>query len=531
MIKVSMSWSRLVREVSAGGAFWLLAAGAAGTAQAQLAAGEATDQLVLSNWAGNLPQVTDLTFLSDGRAVVVTKLGKISVLAADGTVIKDVAYTFPSLDTGSEKGVLGVVRDDADNVYIYASTGTTNADKHRIYKGRVGADGTLTLGAMTIEGGGLEGPANHDGGGLEIYKGQLYVSVGDTGFNSTPPTNKYGACLNKPNGKILRLNLDGSVPTDNPLATVAMATSCESETGGTYGMAAPDKRIYAWGFRNPWRFWTDAETGLMWIGDVGEGTEEEVSVGGKGSNHGWPFNEGKVNYPNPLGGLKDCKDMVPPTDCVAPQFSYQHGGPIKEASVTGGLIPPKGCGWGTFEGRYFFGDYNRNVVWTLDVAADRKSAVAGSNKTAIDVPAPVSFRMGPGGAMYIASHSSGIVKKLVPKTVPAGCAVNAGPGGDGGVVADGGGAGGAGGVPGGSGAGGVPGSRTGGSPGADVGAGTGGAGGGGSDGCSCALGAAHRGGGTGAGAFMLALAAVVARRARRRHKNPSPQVDRSRAFP
>ena len=49
---------------------------------------------------------------------------------------------------------------------------------------------------------GLEGPANHDGGGMAIYRNQLYISVGDTGANATPPLNKYGTCLNKPNGKM-----------------------------------------------------------------------------------------------------------------------------------------------------------------------------------------------------------------------------------------------------------------------------------------------------------------------------------------
>jgi MYXO-CTERM domain-containing protein len=485
-----------------------------GTALAQLAAGEAADQLVLSNWAGNLPTVTDLTFLSDGRAVVTTKTGKISVLAADGTVIKDAAYSFAGLDTASEKGVLGVVRDDADTIYLYVSNGTSNGDKHKIYKGTVAADGTITVAEKTIEGGGLEGPANHDGGGLQIYKNQLYVSVGDTGYNATPPTNKYGACLNKANGKILRINLDGSIPTDNPLANVAMATGCTTPTGGDYAMAAPDKRIWAWGFRNPWRFWIDSQTDLAWIGDVGEGTEEEVSLGGIGSNHGWPFNEGKVNYPNPLGGLKDCKDMTPSTTCVAPQFSYPHDGPSKEASVTGGLIPPKGCGWGAFEGRYFFGDYNRNVVWTLDVAADRKSAVAGSRKTAIDVPAPVSFRMGPGGAMYIASHSTGIVKKVVPKTVPAGCGTNAAPA-DGGAADGPAGAGGAPGA-GGTAAGGTPGSAggTGGTPGG--GAGASGSAPGSSDGCSCAVGSAAPGTSTRAPAIISALLLALATATRRR---------------
>jgi glucose/arabinose dehydrogenase len=138
---------------------------------------------------------------------------------------------------------------------------------------------------------GLQGPANHDGGGLIVYKNQLYVSVGDTGANDSPPVNKYGACLNNPNGKILRVNLDGSIPGDNPLGALGEVTACTpaTRTTGDFTRMEPDKRIYAWGTRNAWRFWVDPMTDLLWVGNVGEVTRESIYVGGKGSNFGWPF--------------------------------------------------------------------------------------------------------------------------------------------------------------------------------------------------------------------------------------------------
>jgi glucose/arabinose dehydrogenase len=410
-----------------------IAAALPAAAQAQLADGAPSAELVLSDWAADVEGVTDVAFLSDGRGVITMKDGDVAVVNRDGTMLKRVAAHFQA-DVESEKGVLGVVRDDADNLYFYASTGATDASKHEVWRGRAAADGTITIESKPLVTGGLEGPANHDGGGLVIHKGQLYISVGDTGSNATPPRNKYGACLNKPNGKILRVNLDGSVPSDNPLKGMAMVTGCSSATGGMFEMTPPDERIYTWGMRNPWRFWIDPQTDLLWIGDVGEGTEEEISVGGKGANHGWPFNEGKRNYPTPLGGLSDCKMMTPSTDCVPPQDSYVHGG--SEASVTGGLVPPPGCGWGSFEQRYFFGDYNRHVVWTLDLAADRKSAKPNSRADLADVQSPVSFRLGPGAAIYVASYGRGQIKKIAPKTVPQGCAYvangSAGGGGSGG---------------------------------------------------------------------------------------------------
>ena len=95
-----------------------------------------------------------------------------------------------SVDSESEKGLLGVVRDDADTLYLYASDGDDDADKHRVYRASVGADGTVDVDtSRSIIGGGLEGPANHDGGGMVIHRGQLYVGVGDTPHDS--PRNRY----------------------------------------------------------------------------------------------------------------------------------------------------------------------------------------------------------------------------------------------------------------------------------------------------------------------------------------------------
>jgi MYXO-CTERM domain-containing protein len=499
-------------------------------ASAQLAGGVPNTDFTLTDWMTGIDGVTDLTFLSDGRAVITVKGGQpdgAQVVVADrnGVVIKNPAYTFTPIDTGSEKGLLGVVRDSMDNLYFYASNGPSTADKHRVYKGRAAADGTVTVDlANPIVTGGLEGPANHDGGGMVIHKNQLYIGVGDTGNNNTPPTNKYGACLNKPNGKILRVNLDGSIPQDNPLSNLAAVTGCMIRNMGNYEMLPPDKRIYAWGFRNPWRIWIDPKTDLLWIGDVGETTEEEITVGGIGTNHGWPFREGNVTYSAALGGLNDCMAMTPATPCIAPQDRYTHGG--SDASVTGGLVPPEGCGWGAYENKYFFGDYNRGPVWTLDLKPDRSGAMPNTRAVfaTLTDSGIVSFRMGPDGAMYIAGHDANVIKRIAPKTIPATCnAAQPGTGGSGGSGAGGaggsGGAGGAGGAGGTGGAGGAGGAGGTGGTGGSAGSGTGGTAGSGTpppgeeSGCSCSL-SPRRSGGLALGALMVLAAALVRRRRR-----------------
>ena len=83
-------------------------------------------------------------------------------------------------------------------------------------------------------------------------------------------------------GKMLRINKDGSIPTDNPFYA--------STTGN-------NRAIWALGLRNPFTFAFDAAGGALFINDVGENTWEEINDGVAGSNYGWPDTEGVDDRP------------------------------------------------------------------------------------------------------------------------------------------------------------------------------------------------------------------------------------------
>ena len=384
-----------------------------------------TEEQAFVSDAGN---ATDIAFHADGRALITRKTGQVTIRHADGALV-EVAGLFPNLDTTSEKGLLGVVADPNvgknGTFYFYASNGPTE-DRHRVYKGVLEAGGdTLSIdldnpvvAASRQVGPGLEGPANHDGGGLFIYEGKLYVGVGDTGANTEPPTNKYSSCLNKGNGKILRVNLDGSVPSDNPLVSTAMVTSCTS-TGSEWGTDAPDPRIFAWGLRNPWRFWLDPKTDLLWIGDVGEQQREEISVGRAGMHFGYPFFQGNLDQSMAGGSLrldKTCdQGFDPPRPCTAPVHDYPRSTGV---SVTGGLIPT-GCGWSNaFGGKtyYVFGDYGSNWLHALEVRPDHQGVVSANAVGFAHVSGgPASIRQGPDSALYVVYYGSGTVTRIAPR--------------------------------------------------------------------------------------------------------------------
>lgn len=182
---------------------------------------------------------------------------------------------------------------------------------------------------------------NHHGGQLQFGPdGKLYVSVGDGGCCGDPQQN--GQRKKILNGKILRIDVDGAtgytVPADNPFVG---DTSFVPET-------------WAWGFRNPWRFSFDRQTGDLYVGDVGQDLWEEVDVApapnaGKGLNYGWSILEGTHCYNGPCNA----------TGLTPPVLEYQH---VNGAcNVMSGYVY-RGTRVPQLVGRYVYADYCTDIV-------------------------------------------------------------------------------------------------------------------------------------------------------------------------
>ena len=215
------------------------------------------------------------------------------------------------------------------------------------------------------------------------------------------------------------MNLDGTVPSDNPLVGVATVSACATPTGA-WTTAAPDPRIFAWGFRNPWRLWVDPQTSLLFIGDVGEVTREEISIGGPDQHYGYPFEEGTQIWGN-VDGM-NCATLTPSRPCTPPAFSYPRSPGF---AITGGLIP-EACGWSNvFPGaHYVYGDSGAGWIRALPLNATRTGFTAAipTEVAAYSGSAPVSFRMGPGGSLYVVQLGLGAVYRFTPVDQVAGSA-------------------------------------------------------------------------------------------------------------
>jgi glucose/arabinose dehydrogenase len=192
---------------------------------------------------------------------------------------------------------------------------------------------------------------NHDGGMVAFGPdGLLYISLGDGGnFNDIGDGHGSTGNGQEPNnilGTILRIDVEGSdsangeygIPGDNPFV----------------GDANVLDEIYAYGFRNPWRFSFDSNTGDLIVGDVGQGLVEEVDIVVAGGNYGWNLKEGTFRFdPNDGSVSNDLSGL--PLGLIDPVAEYDHD---EGSTVIGGFVY-HGTEIPELQGKYVFGDFSR----------------------------------------------------------------------------------------------------------------------------------------------------------------------------
>ncbi len=424
------------------------------TARAATLGATAATDLNMEAIAEGLGEPMDIAVLPDGRVVIIQREGAVAIGMPGATTEVPIA-TMRDGDVFGEQGLLGIVADPnfATNhyLYIFVSMDADQANRHKIVRYTLTDDDQLTEQMILVQGGlAVASEGNHNGGGMIVDGAYLYISLGDNGYNMDPITNRKGQCLNKANGKILRVNLaDGTAPADNPLMGVAMATGC-GDWNTDFIMTAPDPRVFAWGLRNPFRFWVDPETKNLWVGDVGYNTKDEISIGENGSNFGWPFIEGDVDHDLAFEPAGNCQGVTPAKDCTPAVHAYRMA---PRNAIIGGLILDI-CGWpDAWKSRYVFGDHGPNAsepnAWTLEVDGTREALVSETETEFGRFAGPVAFRVGPDHALYVVEHNGGAVQKITPKQATGEVcdAPVGGAGGTGGTGGAAGGSAGGGGVP------------------------------------------------------------------------------------
>ncbi|GAA3854026.1 PQQ-dependent sugar dehydrogenase [Streptomyces sedi] len=255
-----------------------------------------------------------------GRLFITEKPGTVRAYHPDsGLETEPLLDVIDEVDSSAnERGLLGIAPapDFSESQELYLAY-------------TAAADGAVTLARYGLDDDSLEVLLsqehaeydNHNGGQLAFGPdGYLYLSIGDGGGSGDPFDT--GQRVDTLLGKILRLDVSQScgelaycVPEDNPFAD------------------DPDARgeIWSFGLRNPWRFSFDPEDGSLWIGDVGQGTMEEINhlpAGEGGANFGWSCREGDAEF--------DPEQCDPSAELTEPIFTYPLTG--GNCAVIGGHV-------------------------------------------------------------------------------------------------------------------------------------------------------------------------------------------------
>jgi hypothetical protein len=345
-----------------------------------------------------------------GRLFVIQQGGIIDVIDTNGNALATPFLNIEPLTTGTgERGLLGLAfhPNYSSNGFFYVNYTNLNGDttiaRYTVSAGNSNiADSGSAVILLTIN----QDFSNHNGGDLHFGPDDfLYIGMGDGGLGDDPcdrgqtidpaDLDNSGSCQvdndfvvagGNPDSRAL-LGAMLRIDVDNPAQNVTDACG----QGVNYGIPADNPfsgatagcgEIWAWGLRNPYRFSFDRITGDLFIGDVGQGTREEIdfqpssSIGGE--NYGWRCREGFIANPNP--NIAPCN---PQPVSVDPIVDYSHS--LGRCSVTGGFrYRGEEVTW---DGTYIYADYCSGELFysefvmgnwtTLAVLTDTFSNVTG----------------------------------------------------------------------------------------------------------------------------------------------------------
>jgi glucose/arabinose dehydrogenase len=334
--------------------------------------------------ASGLTNPTAMAIAPDGRVFVAEQGGSLRVVK-NGVLLATPFLSVP-VTSNNERGLLGVTFDPnfATNRFVYVYyTAASNPIVNRVSRFTastsnpdVAAAGSevFVLDDIPSQTGWHNGGAIHFGG-----DGRLYVAVGEGHSGSNAQS------LSNASGKLLRINSDGTIPSDNPFFSMTTGNS---------------RAIWALGHRNPFTFDIQRSTGRIFVNDVGENAWEEINeawIGpnngsNAGFNFGWPATEGPHSDPR----------------YKQPFHAYAQAG--GDCAITGGsFYEPSVVNFpADYVGDYFFADYCSGWIKSIDLVTKAVTTFLTADSTRD----PVDIKVAEDGSLYYLARSTNRLRRV-----------------------------------------------------------------------------------------------------------------------
>ena len=341
---------------------------------------------------------------NDSRLFIVQQGGIIKILNSNGTTNATPFLNLTSLTNGGgERGLLGLAfhPNYATNGLFFVdytnTAGNTVIARYSVSATDANvanpASGTIL---MTI----TQPFSNHNGGCVRFGPdGYLYIGMGDGGSAGDPNGNAQNLTVDTSNptrvylGKMLRIDVD----------TIAGSLNYGFPPTNPFVGQAGKEEIWAYGLRNPWKYSFNRLNGDLWIGDVGQGAQEEVNRVTApltaGLNFGWRCYEGNSTYNT--SGCAAASTMVFPVT----QYNHSTG-----CSITGGYFYT-GSMYPNFANKYFYTDYCDNKIRTFNTVTSAVTTTASFTGN-FSV-----FGEDMNGELYVAGISNGVIYKIIDSSL------------------------------------------------------------------------------------------------------------------
>lgn len=336
--------------------------------------------------ASGLQNPWSLAFLPDGRMLVTERPGRLRLVGADGTVSAPIEGV-PTVHARGQGGLLDVALgpnyvEDGLIVFAYAEP-TERGARTAVARARLDIEGLRLHDVRRIFAQDEDPSGNHHWGSRLVFApdGTLFVTLGDR-FHPRERAQALDSHL----GKVVRITLDGGVPTDNPFATRAGARP----------------EIWSYGHRNVQGAALHPQTGELWTHEHGPQGGDEVNRTRAGLNYGWP----EVTYGREyvtgrkIGEAETRADVEPPVLQWTPSIA-----PSGMAFYSGDVFP-------AWKGSLFVGSLKFQILARLELDGGR---VVHEERLLGELGRRIrDVRQGPDGHLWLVDETEGRILRLDP---------------------------------------------------------------------------------------------------------------------